>query len=282
MLNEEYIHVLTELGLTRLQAKVYVALLYLKCAPARSIQTFSKVSRQDVYHVLSELRKQDLIEKIIAKPTKFRPIPPNDVISILLKRRNELSRQLEEKAVQVFTNFKDEDVELSPLDGVSQFILLSRSKTNPTAHVDKMGKAVDNAKKSVMCSTTFPLFLKIKAMDEQIWKKAVRRGVKFRFIIGGRPNEQLAPDLDPVLKNTDHFEIRWTSKAPPACVLVIDGKEAFCRVGREVVCPVLFSVAPSFVNLMKDYFETKWKLLERRQNQQILAKMPFASIMQGS
>jgi sugar-specific transcriptional regulator TrmB len=269
---EEYVETLAKLGLTHLQAKVYTALLSLKKANARNIQKQSNIARQDIYRILTELEEKDLVEKVIAKPAKFRPLPANDAISILLQKRKEENRQLRKKATQLFRNFSN-CTATAPLDEESQFILLSKSETNPTAHIDKLGEAVSNAQTSVMCQTTFQLFMKVKFMDEQIWKKAVKRGVKFRFIIERRPeNEKLEPALDPVLKNTEHFEIRWTPTIPPACVLLVDEREAFCRMGLNVECPVLWSTASHFVAMIKDYFETKWKSLENSQKQQTLSE----------
>jgi sugar-specific transcriptional regulator TrmB len=270
---EEHIQVLIDLGLTYMQAKVYIALLHLKNATARNIQKLSKLARQDVYPVLSELREKDLVEKIIARPTKFRPVPPDKAISILLQRRNKMNRQLGENAAQAFSNFEEDCVETPLLHGVSQFVLLSKSETNPTAHVDRLGKAVANAQKSVKCSTTLPLFMKVKFMDEHVWKKAVERGVKFKFIIGIRPNEKKELNLDPVLENSENFEVGWTSTIIPSCLLLVDGREAFCRMGSDVECPVLWSTDPSFVALIKDYFENKWKLLEYTRRQQVSPKI---------
>jgi sugar-specific transcriptional regulator TrmB len=270
---KEYVETLAKLGLTHLQAKVYTALLSLKTANARNVQRQSNIARQDIYRILTELEEKDLVEKIIAKPAKFRPIPANEAISTLLQKRKEENHQLRKKATQLFRNFKSESIKTQTLDENSQFILLSKSETNPTAHIDKLGEAVSNAQTSVMCQTTFQLFMKVKFMDEQIWKKAVKRGVKFRYIIERRPeNEKLEPALDPVLKNTEHFEIRWTPTIPPACVLLVDEREAFCRMGLNVESPVLWSTASHFVAMIKDYFETKWKSLENSQKQQTLSK----------
>jgi hypothetical protein len=120
---------------------------------------------------------------------------------------------------------------------------------------------VDNAKKSVRVLITLPLFIKVKSMDEHIWKKAAEKGVKFKFIIGKRPNEKSELNLDPKLENSDNFNIRWTPTVLPECVLLVDGKEAFCRIECNIDCPVLWSAVPSFVALIKDYFEMKWKSL---------------------
>jgi sugar-specific transcriptional regulator TrmB len=269
LIPEESIEILVELGLTQTEAKVYMALLCLKSATARNIHRASKVARQDVYQLLSDLQEKGLIEKILEKPAKFKPIPANEAISILTQRRNEQNSQLKKRAINHFRDFEGESAETLPLDGVTQFALLSKSETNPTGHIDKIGKAVDNAQKSVMCSITFPVFMKVKSMHEHIWKKAMKRNVKFKFIIYRKPNEKADLTLDPILEKSDNFKIRWTSTVTPAIVLLVDEREAFCRMGRDIDCPVLFSLSPSFVALIRDYFETKWKSLKHRRKRKI-------------
>jgi sugar-specific transcriptional regulator TrmB len=264
---EEYVETLSELGLTHTEAKVYLTLLSLKSATANSIHKESNVARQEVYRVLADLEEKGLIDKIISKPAEFTPIPASGAITILLQKRNEQNRQLQKKAVKQLRNFGIDCLRKVPLPKDARFVLLSKSETNPTAHADKLGKAVDNAEKTVMCSTILPLFIKVKSMDEQVWKKAVKRGVKFKFIIGRKPNEKSELNLDPVLKNSENFEIRWTPTVIPSCVLLVDEREAFCRMGSDVECPVLWSANPSFAAVIKDYFENTWKLLEYSRKQ---------------
>jgi sugar-specific transcriptional regulator TrmB len=86
-IHEKYVQALTDLGLTHTQAKVYVALLQLKKANARKLQNLTNIARQDVYITLSELRGKDLVEKVIAKPTQYIPVPSKEAISILLQKR---------------------------------------------------------------------------------------------------------------------------------------------------------------------------------------------------
>jgi sugar-specific transcriptional regulator TrmB len=260
---EEYIEVLADLGLTHTEAKVYITLLCLKRATANKLHRESNVARQDVYQVLSELQEKELIEKVIAKPTKFTPIPPNDAISILFQRKKDKDLQRREKAKQMFRNFIETCPVTKPFEESLRFVLLSKSETDPTGHIDKLGKTMDKAKKSATGVITFPLFRKVKQMDEDIWKRAVGRGVKIRFMIGKQSDGNLDLALDPVLAKSDCFEVRWTSSVVPATVLLIDDREAFCRTGVEIDNPVLWSSAPSFVAMIKDYLETKWKSLEK-------------------
>jgi sugar-specific transcriptional regulator TrmB len=261
LIPEDYIKILADIGLTHTEAKVYMALLNLQNATARNVHKESKVARQDVYRILSELQEKGLIEKVITKPSQFRPIPPGTAISILTRRQNEQHSQLQEKAKQAFKNFPENSIPMSSHDESSKFILLSKSEANPTGHIDKLGQAVNSAKKNVKSLVTFPLFMKVKLMDEHIWKKAVKRGVKFDLIIGRKPDEKIVLNLDPMLKNTNNFKIRWTPTLPQAAVLLVDDKEAFCRVGHEITNPVLWSADPSFVAMIKDYFKTKWESL---------------------
>jgi sugar-specific transcriptional regulator TrmB len=258
---EESVEILAELGLTHTEAKVYVALLCLNSATARNIHREANVARQDVYQLLSDLEEKGLIEKVIAKPTRFRPIPAKDAIQILLQRRKEQNRQLRKKAIQHFRDFQFECAENAPIDKNAKFILLSESETNPSCHIDKPGKAIDSAKKSVMGVLTFQLFMKVKLMDEHIWVQAVKRGVKIRFMIGGGPVEKSELAVDPVLKDSDYFEVRWTTALPQAAVLLVDENEAFCRTGVSIENPVLWSADPNFVAMIKDYLKTKWKSL---------------------
>jgi sugar-specific transcriptional regulator TrmB len=259
---EKYIEVLADLGLTHTEAKVYITLLCLKCATASKLHKESNVARQDVYQVVSELQEKELIEKVIAKPTKFMPIPSKDAISILFQRRKDKNLQRRKKANQMFRNFIENCPLTKSFDESLRFVLLPKSETDPTGHIDKLGKAVDKAQKSVMAMITFPLFMKAKYVDEQIWKKAVNRGVKSRFMISRGSNVKGELSLDPVLKNNDYFEVKWISGVVPATVLLVDDREAFCRTGVKIKDPVLWSSSARFVAMIKDYLEAKWNSLE--------------------
>lgn len=270
LFQEGFIEVLVELGLTHLQAKAYLALAQLKSATAREIHAYSNIARQDVYRVLSELEEKDLIEKVISKPIRFRPVPPNDTISILLQRRNEECRQLQKKATQALKKIENTNLDPSFLDISSQFILLSESETNVRTHTNKLEEAVNKAKTSIMSLTPFQSFMRIKYEAENVWKEATKRGVKLRFIIDGASEiDRNKLNLDPVLTNTDDFRIIWTNTPSIASLLLIDDKAAFFRVRPDLRSPVLLSTNPSFVAMIKDYFEAKWNSLKDNQEETI-------------
>jgi sugar-specific transcriptional regulator TrmB len=273
LIPEDSIEILVELGLTHTEAKAYVSLLCLNTATARNLHKVSNIARQNIYQLLSDLEEKGLIEKVIAKPTKFKPIPADQAISLLLQRKKEQNSQLREKAIKHFRNFEIGCAKTVVLDKNAQFLLLSKSETSPLGHIDKLGKAVNKAKKSVVSLITFPIFMKVQLMDENIWKKAARRGVKIQFIIARSANEKSEINLDPMLENTNNFEIRWTSSLPTATVLLIDDNEVFCRIGTNIESPVLWSSSPQFVGMVKDYVKMKWQSLKQPRDQLISSKV---------
>ena len=210
---------------------------------------------------------------MIAKPAKFKPIPADQAVSILLQRKKERSRELGKRAIKHFSNFEIGCAKTAFLDKNAQFLLLSKSETSPLGHIDKLGKAVNSAKKSVVGLITFPFFMKVKLMDENVWKKAAERGVKLKFIIARRANEKSEINLDPMLENTNNFEIRWTSSLPTAVVLLIDDNEIFCRIGTNIESPVLWSSSSQFVGMVKDYLKLKWQSLKQPLYQLISSKI---------
>ena len=210
---------------------------------------------------------------MIAKPAKFKPIPADQAVSILLQRKKERSRELGKRAIKHFSNFEIGCAKTAFLDKNAQFLLLSKSETSPLGPIDKLGKAVNSAKKSVVGLITFPFFMKVKLMDENVWKKAAERGVKLKFIIARRANEKSEINLDPMLENTNNFEIRWTSSLPTAVVLLIDDNEIFCRIGTNIESPVLWSSSSQFVGMVKDYLKLKWQSLKQPLYQLISSKI---------
>jgi sugar-specific transcriptional regulator TrmB len=259
---EETIETFVDLGLTHLQAKTYLTLLSLELATAKEIAMCSNIPRQDVYRLLFELNEKGLVEKIISKPEKFRSIPPNEAIPILLQRKREKLYLLQKKAAQTCAAIKYNVTETLFPDMNSSFVLLSKGETNIFSEFNRLRKAVAKAKKSVIGIIDFELLLKIKQVDEENWKALAMQGVSFR-VMTNQTRRAREINLDPALKGSLHFEIRWTSAPPTTSVLLVDEKEVFFRMGLDSKSPVLLSLEPCFVALIKDYLETKWKSLKK-------------------
>jgi sugar-specific transcriptional regulator TrmB len=96
---DESIKVLGDLGLSGTLARTYQALLGLGESTVRELANVSKVARPDSYRALIALYEQGLVEKIVAVPTRFKPLSLIDAVNILVQRRTRENIDLYEKAV---------------------------------------------------------------------------------------------------------------------------------------------------------------------------------------
>jgi sugar-specific transcriptional regulator TrmB len=249
---EESLQLMTSLGLTVLEAKVYLALAKIGKASAKTISKASRVSQPDVYRVLSKLENHGLIEREVAIPNQFRATTMDEGLALLLQRRDNQSAMLHKKATELLQDFKEQ--EKTALQETPRFVLV------PAAAAYKIRNAVDNAQTGVLCFTSLDMFRKVRFITEDVWKRCVKRRVKFQFIIGNPQGEKVILKLDPVLRNNDCFEIKWTRTSMP-CVILIDGKEVFLRTEMNLEAPVLWSNNPVIVAMIQEHFETKWRIL---------------------
>jgi sugar-specific transcriptional regulator TrmB len=256
--SEESLQVLTSLGLTTLEAKVYFALVKIGETSAKTISKSSDVSQPDVYRVLSMLENHGLVERIIAIPTRFKATPIEEGVAILLQRRDNQSALLHKKATELVQSFKGKSAKSTCQEEPAQFILV------PGVHVHRIRNAVENAQNSVLCFTSLAMFRKVRFITEDVWKRGVKRNVKFRFLIGKPHDENVTLELDPVLVNNDNFEIRFFRTLMP-CMILIDQKEIFLRTEMNLEAPVLWSNNPFIVGIIEKYFETLWNMLEEKE-----------------
>ncbi len=73
----EALQYLIQLGLTRIQAKIYLTLLLYGKAEARIIAHWSKSPRTEVYRALNELQENGLVDRELSCPLKFIAVPPS-------------------------------------------------------------------------------------------------------------------------------------------------------------------------------------------------------------
>jgi sugar-specific transcriptional regulator TrmB len=239
-----------------LEAKVYLALAKLGKASAKTISKASRVSQPDVYRVLSKLENHGLVEREIGIPNQFRATPMDEGLALLLQRRDNQSAILHKKATELLQDFKEKNEKTVLQEETPKFVLV------PAVNVHRIRNAVDSAQASVLCFTSLDMFRKVRFITEDVWKRCVKRGVKFQFIIGNPHGKKVVLKLDPFLRNNECFEIKWTRTSMP-CVILIDGKEVFLRTEMNIEAPVLWSNNPVIVAMIQEHFETKWRVLEK-------------------
>jgi len=86
---------LLELGLTKNEAKVYMALVDMGEGKASEISRKSGVTREKTYRVLKKLEERRLVKVIDGQPTRWRPMPPNDYFRPLIEVKKQSVEKME-------------------------------------------------------------------------------------------------------------------------------------------------------------------------------------------
>ncbi|MEM2998943.1 MAG: helix-turn-helix domain-containing protein [Candidatus Bathyarchaeia archaeon] len=123
---DEYVQILTRLGLTFLQAKTYLALAKLGKADVKTISKASKIARQDIYRIMPALQNMGLVEKIVASPTLYKVTPVNESLGVLLENKTREFMELQIKMKYMLNNFKEKADEVASQEEEQFSIISSR------------------------------------------------------------------------------------------------------------------------------------------------------------
>jgi len=250
--------VLRDLGLADSQVKVYLALVRLEQAKARDIWMRSKVARQDIYRVLVELQEKGLVEKVLATPTEFKPVPLTEAASILLQRKkNEVYKLQNEirKLVKIEARLSKKEKGFSEKE--YQWVMVPAKETL-RLRIDETFKRTRTSIDALSPLKRVAVFLK-----EYGYEDAVKRGVRVRIISQEPEDKQLFKKIVPSLFASSNFEIRYLSHFPNTGFACFDGREVYVatdmNAGANEV-PLLWSNNPSIVGLALDCFELEWNI----------------------
>ncbi|MDR0371980.1 MAG: hypothetical protein LBI79_00215 [Nitrososphaerota archaeon] len=247
--------VLSELGLTINQTRVYLALLKLGTASkAISIFKVSGVARQDIYRVLRELQRLGIVEKVITKPTRFRAAEPKKATAILIEKKKENFHELNRRAEEFVlicekytpsTNYHEKD----------QIVLI----TEKQSIIHKIQESLERTQNTVDSLTPSMEALPWLASVEESIKIAKDKGVKIRWITKKTSNDKNETKL---LMYSDQHKAKLEDTMPPprAQFVIFDEKEIILSFeeGNFAETPVLWTNSSSVIVLAKNYFETYW------------------------
>ncbi len=252
---EESVQTLVNLGLSVLQAKVYIALAKLGMSTARTTAKTAQVASQDVYRVLVELQEKGLVEKMITKPTMYKATPINEGLSILLQNKKEDYVEAEKQAKMMSIIFCESSNQNILQENV-QFTITSKWTILSRMH----NRLADSTKKSIdfMCPK--------KMNDGMLFdnypyvERAVRRGVKVRVITLNFNGETTTTEDPKSLSKNPLFEHRYLPETSRLFGMhIFDKEEVTLAVSETNPMPSLWTNNPHVIKLAEAYFENMRK-----------------------
>jgi len=171
---KEDVQILTDIGFTQTQAKLYLTLLKLGQANGNSIAKNSEIPRQVVYRTLDELQKLGLVQKEIGRPNKFTATPIKHGLNIIMTQRRKQYNEIRQKAkgfLQQMQNYnrikdKDQNYKFSVLEGRERILQIFKEYHK-------------NAQKAIDALSTLPRLLQIIHYCNREFITALKKGTNF-------------------------------------------------------------------------------------------------------
>jgi sugar-specific transcriptional regulator TrmB len=249
---------LMDMGLTLIQAKVYLALVESGPSKTSVISKISKVAQPDVYKTLSKLRKLGLVEEIIKTPHEYRAIPINDGVSFLLETKRKQFEKVRAEARLLLREVKMKKPTEKKKTEEAQFVLIPEGKTV----IEKINTAIANAKISVDVLLSWKRFSRgLASTFAESIEIAWAKNVKVRFIVEKPPKSKTAEQLVQFCREKHFCQMRFIPYYPQIILGIYDKKEVFLIVKPKTDLPgspALWSNNHSLIALAEDHFEVLW------------------------
>jgi sugar-specific transcriptional regulator TrmB len=254
---------LRELGLTSLQARVYLSLAdSVLPLTVKTITTTSKIARQDIYHILTTLYKLNLVEIVLGKPTMFRAIPLQEAITILECNKKKKMCELRIETETLLNFYRHTGREM-PQQHEYQFILTPKKKWG-----NIVNKAIENTKECIFVIASWRYTTQCLFILHEAWEKALNKGVTIRWITEKKTINYRLSKITQTLLENPNFELRLKKGflSPEIKLGIYDANEvlvATLNTQNFNEIPVLWTNNPVIICLLTDYFKTQWILSQK-------------------
>jgi len=217
------------------------------------------VARQEVYRILVELEEKSLVERIIATPTEFKPVPIENGLPFLIEERRKNMSEIQKEANKLLLRhrmlLKPKEI---PQEEKLEFILVPENK----ALLLRMKRALDAAQMSIDVIYPKEEFLQVLFNLSDTFQKALERGVKIQCLLNEPLDANSWPAPVQVIAENPLFEIRIMPESSEEKIWIYDKKEVLvstCPQCGHTQASVLWTNAAPFIKLAQNYFNTSWK-----------------------
>ncbi len=255
IIEDVQVEALKNVGLSLLQARVFLNLAKFGTANIKTIASTANVARQDTYRIMASLEKMGLVERVISRTTMFTATPIREGLNRILENKKREYFEAEKQVETVFEHFYEKS---NNTTGVQEEDVRFTITSELNLLFDTHAKLSDHSSETI--DTTLPLNLQKKTLFQHFKyiKRAVKRGIKVRVIAQLSEPKKVSglPDLLP----TESFQLRHLPRSTKLFGMhIFDRKEITLAVSETKPLPSLWTNSPHVVQLAIVYFENLWK-----------------------
>ena len=256
MLTAGEVQTLMQLGLTSCQARIYIVLAKSGILSAKELSKLTGITRQDIYRVIPTLYEIGLIEKVLENPVKYRALSLGRTVKILLDKRNQETKKLKNKTIQLIRNTKLDSEKITSLKDDPNFVIIPPNELL----INKIGNSINKVETQIDVVTSLHRLQEATDVFITNIKKTLKKKVKLRLIL--EQDKQLDIENIPKILINYNTEIKYSVIGTRTLMAIYDKNEVyiFTKESSNIKeSPALWSNAPALVNLAQENFETIWK-----------------------
>ena len=252
---DKNVQTLHKLGLTTLQAKIYLILIQIGKEKIQTISRIANIDRSNTYHTIIELQRIGLVEKMLGTPNFYNAIPVEDAVSSLLKRKQDQYSHIQREAQGLISVINAKDTK--PENVEYKFKIVSKQKNTEQKDIafncEHVGESYDLLiNKKILFTGVFDL--------DKYQMRAVKRGIKYRLVTEKMDAETLREKLKLFLAEPN-FQIRYILGSLKTELIIRDKKTASIPLLPNSGMgegPCLITDHPGCVEMFQDHFNKIW------------------------
>ncbi|MGI0129341.1 MAG: TrmB family transcriptional regulator [Thermoplasmata archaeon] len=273
----ELLELLAQHGVPEKGARVYLAACRAGPQTASELARVSGLSRVEAYRFIKQLAADGLLNATGGRPMRFAALAPEELLDRWIRKASDRVRRLERDRSKILTDWEDARTEFDERDP-RKFAVLEGRETIHRFLVKRLGTA---ERQVLLSASGSSLPRVIDAGTDRALREARARGVTVRIV-----TEVTAQNLVDAKHLSSFVELRHSPGPVMNRSVVIDrvgslvyvsGEEGFGRTGEEQVA--LWSSAPMFVQLARDYHRRMWVPGERAESRFVELENPSAAVL---
>ncbi|MCW4018851.1 MAG: hypothetical protein NWF00_09285 [Candidatus Bathyarchaeota archaeon] len=248
MFQDKDLNLLTRLGFTNSQAKIYLSLIHLGQSTAHDIVKVAQTDRAETYRVISQLEKQGCVQRIIANPSEFKAIPVSELLSVLLLRKKAEVCELEKEAKRLRKK-RIENVRLAQ----EEYMLLAPK----TEMVLDSIKQTPNPERTINMISTLGGCRKSAIVLRDILLAFIKKGTKVTLIVDKPVEAGLVPKPVKDLESHPNFALMYATRPVMVPVVIMGNTEVWINTSERfnfLEGAHLISNNPRLISLAQGYF----------------------------
>ena len=246
---------LEKLGLTPLQARIYIALLKEGKTKVLTVSKIVLADRSNVYRTILQLEKRGIVTKTLGTPSLYDAVTLKEAVSTLINSEKAQFDKMQ-KVAQELTQQESAN-EMRHQQSENDFVLIKMQRERSLMEMATCFKNVKESIDFLMNKKTLEAILFNLA---NIQSACLKRGVKIRTITENIKSIKTQNKLEE-FTTQPNYHIRTVINSAQSEVGIFDRKVAYVNVvqyGAVGSANLLVTRQPGFIEICQNHFDTIW------------------------